>query len=526
MKRICGTETEFKLSIESKDKSIKINNELYEKIINLVLQAMIEACQEFGIPFNTAHEISGVFNIRELIGIEKYFDFSDFSPNKIIRQSEQDEERIIRRQRFERGPAKIIYSHPGIILPGHDRFYIDHQHPEWSTGECASPKEIVIREKAGEEFLKKLVLKISPLFPEIDIFVYKNNCDLFGNSWGYHENYQISLNAMKNSLKLIPYLITRIIYTGAGKFTDDFEISQRAEFFKTVASLDTMRWRGLINLRHEPHCAGDYNRLHIICGDVNRYETATFLKIFTALAVLDLLENGLLDDMPMIASPVGEFKKISKDVRLEHKITCINGTMLTALEIQNMLCKKARDFYGSSASPEILERLGYWQEILNKLATNPISLKNEVEWIGLFATAHQLFRKKQEKEPNCDMVKYFQKLELSYRNIIDPCGLYNKMEQSMKIKRVTTDAEIQKAALCASLHTRAWLASEIMKKFGNKIMLAHWISLTTSDGKNIFLLDPKKGAKEESEQIINQSQNIEELCHELKKQGYAVKNRD
>jgi len=200
---------------------------------------------------------------------------------------------------------------------------------------------------------------------------------------------------------------------------------------------------------------------------------------------LDLLEAGLLNDLPIIKNPVEEFKLISKDIKLSHKITAIDGSKITALEIQNILYKKAAEFYGNNNLPEINEGLLMWKEILigldywqKKMSENsnlpiiPFLIKN-VEWIGLAITANQLLKKKENQEQNFNIARYLQKLDLSYRNILDNTSLYNWMEEKINLRKITNPTEIKEAALTAPKNTRAWLASEIIKKFKDKIVSAH-----------------------------------------------------
>src|SRR5947209_16019175 len=101
----------------------------------------------------------------------------------------------------------------------------------------------------------------------------------------------------------MPVRITRQILAVAGKMGIEaesapgqpgaFQISQRADFFSTLVSIDTMNRRPLVNTRDEPHAdASKYRRFNVIIGDSNMSEWATAMKFGTTALVWELIENG------------------------------------------------------------------------------------------------------------------------------------------------------------------------------------------------------------------------------------------
>ena len=59
-----------------------------------------------------------------------------------------------------------------------------------------------------------------------------------------------------------------------------FQITQRADFFEEEVGLETTLKRPIVNTRDEPHADADkYRRLHVICGDANMSQFATWLKV-------------------------------------------------------------------------------------------------------------------------------------------------------------------------------------------------------------------------------------------------------
>ena len=208
-----------------------------------------------------------------------------------------------------------------LILPNGARFYVDHAHPEYSTPECTNPRDLVIWDRAGERILdlaRRRAEAASP--PEQRILIYKNNTDSKGNSYGTHENYLMDRRCPFTRIVqfMMPFLVTRQIFTGAGKVGSEnnleyteYQVSQRADFLETEVGLETMHSRPIINTRDEPHADPEkYRRLHVIVGDANMSEVANYLKVGTTAVVLSMIEDDFIDrdfslDNPVQSLPPG-----------------------------------------------------------------------------------------------------------------------------------------------------------------------------------------------------------------------------
>ena len=106
------------------------------------------------------------------------------------------------------------------VLTNGARYYVDHAHPEFSTPECTDALQVVRYDKAGERILARSMQAAGRLLPPgQEIVVYKNNSDGKGNSYGTHENYLVDRSVPFSTLvrHLIPWFVTRQIFTGAGK---------------------------------------------------------------------------------------------------------------------------------------------------------------------------------------------------------------------------------------------------------------------------------------------------------------------
>ena len=204
------------------------------------------------------------------------------------------------------------------VLTNGARYYVDHAHPECSTPECRTPSEAVRYDRAAEEIMRASMERAKALLaPDGEIVVYKNNSDGKGNSYGCHENYLVDRGVPFGQLvtQITPHFVTRQVFAGAGKVGCEspgstpgdvaYQLSQRADFFEEEVGLETTLKRPIVNTRDEPHCdATKYRRLHVIVGDANMSEMATFLKVGTTAIVLAMIEDGAVGDELVLAHPV------------------------------------------------------------------------------------------------------------------------------------------------------------------------------------------------------------------------------
>src|SRR6204780_3172880 len=204
-----------------------------------------------------------------------------------------------------------------VFLENGARLYLDvGSHPEYATPECDSITDLVAHDKAGERILDHLVTGAEARLREEGIrgviYLFKNNTDSAGNSYGCHENYLTSRrdDFAHYAEVLIPFLISRQIYAGAGKVLQtargaQYCISQRAEHIWESVSSATTRSRPIINTRDEPHADAErYRRLHVIVGDSNMSEYATYLKRGTTDLVLRMIEAGVVPPDVTLDNPI------------------------------------------------------------------------------------------------------------------------------------------------------------------------------------------------------------------------------
>ncbi|CAM9881707.1 unnamed protein product, partial [Sphacelaria rigidula] len=221
-----------------------------------------------------------------------------------------------------------------VFLVNGARLYLDvGSHPEYATAECDSIGEVVVHDKAGERILEQLLDSAEERLQDEGIrgtiHLFKNNTDSAGNSYGCHENYLTtrSDDMAHYAEVLIPFLVSRQIYAGAGKVLHTargsvFAVSQRAEHIWEGVSSATTRSRPIINTRDEPHAdAEHFRRLHVIVGDSNMSEYTTYLKVGAMAILLRMVEDPscVLRDMTL-ENPIRAIREISHDLTLQRKV--------------------------------------------------------------------------------------------------------------------------------------------------------------------------------------------------------------
>src|SRR5438128_1311892 len=298
----------------------------------------------------------------------------------------------------ERQPVEEDLGLANVILPNGARYYVDHAHPEYSTPECATPRDLVIHDKAGERILERSVEAAGRLLdPTERIAIYKNNTDGKGNSYGCHENYLVDRRVPFSRIvrDLTPFFVTRQIFTGAGKVGAEssraqgrgiaYQLSQRTDFFEAEVGLETTLKRPIINTRDEPHADPEkYRRLHCIVGDANLCEVSTFLKVGTTALVLKMIEDELLPDLSL-DGPIGALHEVSWDPSCRQTVRLKTGRRVRALELQWEYLDHAKTYVKetepTASNAEVLQ---WWETVLAGLEEDPFALHRELDWVAKY----------------------------------------------------------------------------------------------------------------------------------------------
>ncbi|MBW2414533.1 MAG: proteasome accessory factor PafA2 [Deltaproteobacteria bacterium] len=407
------------------------------------------------------------------------------------------------------------------------RFYVDHAHPEYSTPEVTNVRELIAYERAGERTLELARRAATILLPQGQmILIHKNNSDRKGNSYGNHENYLISRRTpFKDVVEHItPYLVTRQVFCGAGKVGTenraqpcDYQISQRADFFETEVALDTMVKRPIVNTRDEPHADREkYRRLHIIVGDSNLSECATYLRTGVTGIVLALIEDGAIESGLGIREPVRAIKEISHDPECRYECQMERRGRMTAVQVQQEYLEAALRYFSSrEIDPVTKDVMVRWERVLSKLAEDPMQLDREIDWVIKRKLMMGFMDRKgvDWAHPQIAM------MDLQYHDVRPDKGLYLLLERRGAVERIISDEEIEQAMVHPPTDTRAYFRGECIRRYGSSVFGVNWDSISFNLGeepiKRILMNEPLKGTKAHVGELLDSCATVEELVKHI-----------
>lgn len=277
----------------------------------------------------------------------------------------------------------------GMFLENGARFYVDcGLHPELTTPECATPAEVVRYIQAGERILDGLARQIEASHREpSEVYLFKCNVDYSGvfSTWGCHESYLHSTDPALLSRQILPHLVSRPVYTGAGGFNAmsaglEFLLSPRVPFLERAVSHDSTRNRGIFHTKNESLSAAGYGRLHLLAGESLCSETATYLKVGTTALIVALIEAGRLPgEAVQLREPLEAMRAIARDPSLRHTASLAAGRWMTALGIQRHYLAQAEACLGSDFLPSWAEAVCQsWREILDRLENGRV--EKRLDW--------------------------------------------------------------------------------------------------------------------------------------------------
>jgi Pup amidohydrolase len=429
-------------------------------------------------------------------------------------------------------PPQVETHLVNTVLTNGARFYVDHAHPEFSTPECRDALECLRYDRAGELILTRAMEAADLAVRDgSKVVIYKNNSDGKGNSYGAHENYLMDRAAPFTRIVsgITPHFVTRQIFAGAGKVGAetaihdgrrvDFQLSQRAEFFEEQVGLETTLKRPIVNTRDEPHADPQrYRRLHVIVGDANLAEVATFLKVGTTSLVLAMIEDDVSGSRSLVlADPVTAMHDVALDRTLTRSLPMADGSTATALAIQWELFSLARKY----ADEEGLDCLGdeavgrqvlaRWEEVLHGLETDPMSLYRQVDWVAKL----QLIEAYRDRH-GCEWSDHrLAALDLQYHDLRPSRSLFARLDT----ERLVDEASVVAAVTEPPRGTRAWFRGECLKKWPSAVVTANWDSLVFDLGtdplRRVPMMDPLKGTADHVERLLASCASPSELLDRL-----------
>ncbi len=414
-----------------------------------------------------------------------------------------------------------------IILTNGARFYVDHSHPEYSSPEITNPRDAVLWDRAGMAVMQRAATHTSTDGVDLPVLLYKNNTDNKGASYGCHENYLMSRTTPFSSIVawLTPFFISRQIFTGAGRLGIGqdpkkmvYQLSQRADFFEAEVGLETTFKRPIINTRDEPHSDAErFRRLHVIVGDANMSDTATYLKMGTTSLVISMLESGFLIGKDLtVEEPLRAMYAVSHDVALQKRLTLTGDRHMSAIEIQRefweMCALYCEAEYGADIDDQTRDLLQQWGSVLDRLDEDPLGCADILDWAAKYRLM-QAYRTRDNLDWSAPQL---QAIDLQYADIRPERGLALRLEQRGQLLRMFSDDEVEHARLFAPRDTRAYFRGECLRRFPNEIAAASWDSIVFDlPGQESLVrvptMEPARGTFDHVGPLFDQAESAEEL---------------
>lgn len=427
-------------------------------------------------------------------------------------------------------PPEVETHLVNAVLTNGARFYVDHAHPEYSSPECRTALSATLFDRAGElVLLKSMEAARRSLPPGQEIVVYKNNSDGKGNSYGTHENYLMDRALAFNRIvaTIMPFFVSRQVFCGAGKVRSEFpgtgdsvpfQLSQRADFMEEEVGLETTLKRPIVNTRDEPHSDSQrYRRLHVIVGDANMSEYATYLKLGTTSIVLAMIEDGAFENHSFaMAAPVQAMRQVSWDLALTRALEMANGRRMTALEIQWEYLRLAQRYaeqrgleaVGHEVGADILAK---WESILTDLERDPELTADRLDWTAKYRLINGYRERHDLRWRDARLAA----MDLQYHDIRPTKSLALRLP----FQRLLNDDDIALAVTEPPRDTRAYFRGRCLQKFSPWIAAANWDSLVFDLGvdplRRVPMMEPLRGTADIVDSLLEGCDTPTELLARL-----------
>ena len=420
------------------------------------------------------------------------------------------------------------------VLTNGARYYVDHAHPELSTPECADALSVVLYDRAAELIAARSMEAVRMLLPPgEEILVYKNNSDGKGNTYGFHENYLVSRAVPFSRIvtHATAHFVTRQIFCGSGKMGSEtsgmrldeagYQISQRADFIEEEVGLETTLKRPIVNTRDEPHAdAAKYRRLHVIVGDANMSQVATFLKVGTTALVMALTEDEAMGREFRFETPVAALRQVSRDLSLRRPLELSDGTTITALGVQWELLAAARayveqrgtDAVGGTVAHQVLAR---WEEVLAGLERDPATLAGQIDWVAKLRLLEGLRDRHRLDWADARL----RAIDIQYhdlrpdRSLAARAGLETLVDEAAAVRAMTEPPP----------DTRAFFRGRCLQKFASEVVAANWDSIVFDVGegslRRVSMTEPARGTVAHVGDLFDECDSAMELLRRLGSAG-------
>jgi len=456
---------------------------------------------------------------RDLVGGHVAWDYTEERPDRDARSSPLRPE-----------PPELTIGEPGtanLVLTNGARLYVDHAHPEYATPECASARDLVVWDVAGERIVEAAARHAERALPAgSTVHVHKNNTDGKGAAYGTHENYLVdrSIPFGRLTRHLLPMFVSRIALIGAGRVGSEhdaalpFQLSQRADFFEVEIGLETTTRRPIMNTRDEPHADAErFRRLHVINGDANMAESVTLVKVGAMLLVLDAVASGALPEPLELVEPVAALRTISHDPTLRATVSTTDGRRWTALDLQEAMLERCeRALPDAMRGDDARSSFAAWRGMLEAGREGPQALVGRADWATKLDLI-EAFRVRHGLEPTHDRVRM---VDLQFHDVRREKGLHHRLVAAGRVARITEEPEVEAAIDRAPEDTRAWFRGECVRRFPEAVVAAGWDSVVMDLGPDRGLVrlpmtDPGLGTRALTEQALAGAVDVDDLLRRL-----------
>jgi pup-ligase protein len=323
-----------------------------------------------------------------LFGVETEYAFASFPETRgFSREALVHSLMDLARARLAHLPD--MYSNCGIFLSNSSRLYLDcGLHIEMAGPECSDPWTTVRYVEAGHQIIENLIASLDRKNSREEVLCFRSNVDYSGtgSTWGCHESYLHRSPRGQLQAQLAAFLVTRLIYTGAGGFNPlspglEFSLAPRMSYFRHLTSENSTNNRGIWHTKSESLSSG-YGRLHILCGESLCSQTAGLLKTGVTALVVALADAGFSPGASVqLVDPIAALHTVARDVTCSEKLETQDGKALSANEIQRSYLEQAMAHLDDGSLPEWAgEVCRLWAETLDNVEAGNCASAQTLDW--------------------------------------------------------------------------------------------------------------------------------------------------
>lgn len=362
----------------------------------------------------------------------------------------------------------------GVFLANGARLYIDAgDHPEYATPECSTPREVIAYIRAGERVLDASVGDVSE-YSKDSIGVFRNNVDyIAGTTWGCHESYLHCCEPEQLWSALIPHLVSRVIYSGAGGFvvtgpSIEFTLSPRAWQLAHAVSHTSTEARAIVHSKDEPLTNRPYHRLHLISGESLCSDIGALLKIGTTALIVNAVDAGWAMDAGMdVAWPIPAIRSLARDPTFRARVAMKNGTSLSAIDLQRRYLDSIAACRVTRQLPEWADEVcELWATVLDNLERDPSWAERSLDWGIKLALFRHWLGVDGWQALRLDAARRNELFEIDARfGQLGEGGIFRGLEaQNLLETRVVSESEILRALTHPPAHSRARIRGALIRQ--------------------------------------------------------------